>query len=122
MFEPGHWHHANPIASVEAPAYSIDLFYEVRQDPTEGAMLAMRLEGHVSGQSFSESFELHRDSAFNFASVVSRAAQKYGLPTASGMIKHGHHEYDLVYEDIRIKLGLKPGEPINLDHLAKDGF
>ncbi|WXL27241.1 DUF5064 family protein [Ectopseudomonas mendocina] len=122
MFKPGHWHHANTVVTAETPAYSVDLFYEVRQDAVEGAMLHMRLDGEVGGKAFSETFELHRDSAYNFASVVSRLAHKHGLPTATSMIKHGHHEYDLVYEDIRAKLGAKPGEAINLDHLSKDGF
>lgn len=72
MFEPGHLHRANTIASGDMPLFSVDLFYEVRQDPNEGPMLHMRLQGQVNGQAFEEVFELHRDTAFNFASVASR--------------------------------------------------
>ncbi|KRW62297.1 DUF5064 family protein [Pseudomonas sp. TTU2014-080ASC] len=122
MFKPGHWHHSHPFTTADVPAYSVDLFYEVRQDPAEGAMLHMRLEGQIAGQVFSETFELHRDSAFNFASVVSRVAHRHGLPVATSLIKHGHHEYDLVYEDIRSALGVRSGESVNLDTLRKDGF
>jgi hypothetical protein len=33
-----------------------------------------------------------------------------------------HAEYDAMFEDIRDKLGIKPGDPINLDNLEKDGL
>ena len=45
MFEPGHLHRANQFASADQPVFSIDLYYEVRQDPVEGAMLHMRMVG-----------------------------------------------------------------------------
>ncbi|PTS83671.1 DUF5064 domain-containing protein [Pseudomonas sp. HMWF032] len=122
MFEPGHLHRTNHVASADTPLFSADLYYEVRQDPIEGPMLHMRLQGQVGGQAFSEAFELHRDTAFNFASVVSRVAHKYGLPTNTSLIMRGHAEYDLMFEDIRRKLGAHSGEPVNLDHLEKDGL
>lgn len=122
MFEPGHLHRANPFASAEQPVFSIDLYYEVRNDPAEGPMLHMRLQGEVAGKVFEEEFELHRDTAFNFASVASRLAQKHGLPSGSSLIMRGHHEYDLMFEDIRAKLGSHSGDPVNLDHLEKDGL
>lgn len=122
MFEPGHLHRANTVGSAEQPAFSIDLYYEVRQDSAEGAMLHMRMVGEVAGKAFEENFELHRDTAFNFASVASRLAQKHGLAPEHSLIMHGHHEYDLMFEDIRSKLGSHSGDPVDLDHLEKDGL
>lgn len=43
-------------------------------------MLHMRLVGEVDGKHFEEVFELHRDVAFNFASVATRIAARHGLP------------------------------------------
>lgn len=122
MFEPGHLHRGNRFASAEQPVFSIDLYYEVRQDPVEGAMLHMRMVGEVAGKAFEEQFELHRDTAFNFASVATRLAQKHGLPANHSMIMRGHDEYDLMFEDIRSKLDVHSGEPVDLDHLEKDGL
>lgn len=122
MFEPGHLHRANSIATAEMPLFSVDLYYEVRQDPSEGAMLHMRMQGQVDGKAFEEVFELHRDTAYNFASVASRLAHKHGLPTNSSLIMRSHSEFDQIFEDIRAKLGAHSGEPVNLDHLQKDGL
>jgi hypothetical protein len=120
MFEPGHLHRGNRFASAEQPVFSIDLYYEVRQDPVEGAMLHMRMVGEVAGKAFEEEFELHRDTAFNFASVVTRLAQKHGLPASHSMVVRGHEEYDQMFEHIRSLLGTHSGDPVDLDHVEKD--
>jgi hypothetical protein len=122
MFEPGHLHRANTLATAEMPLFTIDLHYEVRQDPAEGPMLHMRMQGQVDGKAFAEVFELHRDTAYNFASVATRLAHTHGLPTNSNLIMRSHAEYDLMFEDIRAKLDAHSGEPVNLDHLEKDGL
>lgn len=122
MFEPGHLHLANTVVTAERPAFSIDLHYEVRNDPAEGAMLHMHMIGDLNGKAFEETFELHRDTAFNFASVATRIARKHGLPTNTSLIMRNHQEYDQMFEDIRHKLGAHPGDPVDLDHLEKDGL
>ncbi|WP_415753148.1 DUF5064 family protein [Pseudomonas leptonychotis] len=122
MFEPGHLHRANTLATAETPLFSVDLYYEVRKDSAEGPMLHMRMQGQVDGKAFEEVFELHRDTAYNFASVATRLAHKHGLPTNSSLIMRSHAEYDLMFEDIRRKLDVHSGEPVNLDHLEKDGL
>ena len=122
MFEPGHLHRGNQIVTDDRPLFSIDLYYEVRQDPVEGAMLHMRMVGEVAGKAFEEEFELHRDTAFNFASVATRLAQKHGLPANHSMIMRGHEEFDQMFEHIRSILGAHSGDPVDLDHLEKDGL
>jgi hypothetical protein len=122
MFEPGHFHRGNTLATPEVPLFSVDLHYHVRQDPSEGPMLHMRMQGQVGGKAFEEVFELHRDIAYNFASVATRLAHKHGLPINQGLIMRGHAEYDQMFEDIRTKLGSVSGDSVNLDHLEKDGL
>ena len=119
MFEPGHLHRASLPGQID---FSVDLFYEVRQDPTEGPMMHFRMQGHIAGKAFTDEFELHRDTAFNFASVASRVVAKHGLPTNHSLIMRGHDEFDRMFEDIREKLGGQPGDTVNLDHLEKDGL
>lgn len=122
MFQPGHLHRANTLATADTPLFSIDLYYDVRHDPSEGPMLQMRMCGQVDGKVFEDVFELHRDTAYNFASVASRLAHKHGLPTNSSLIMRSHAEYDQMFADIRTKLGAHSGESVNLDHLEKDGL
>ena len=122
MFEPGHLHRSSPPGLVGLPNYSIDFYYEVRQDPREGPMLHGRLVGEIDGKPFEEVFEMHRDTAFNFASVISHLVAKHGLPPNHSPIMRAHEEYDAIFEDIRAKLHAKPGEAVDLDHLERDGL
>lgn len=120
MFKPGHLHRDNldhQPRRVGMPRFSVDFYYEVRQDPQQGPMLHMRLAGEVNGRRFEEEFELHRDVAFNFASIASRAAVRHGLPPNASPVMRGHDEFDRVFADIRAKLHARPGEPVNLDHV-----
>jgi hypothetical protein len=119
MFEPGHFRHANTVATADVPVFSVDLFYTVRQDPAQGQMLCMQIQGQVDGKVFEDAFELPRDTAFNFASVATRLAHKHGLPTNTSLIMRNHAEYDKMFEDIRAKLGASSGDPVNLDHLDR---
>ena len=119
MFEPGHLHRSSLAGQVD---YTVDLFYEVRQDPQEGPMMHFRMTGQIAGKAFEDEFELHRDTAFNFASVASRMAAKHGLPTNHSLIMRGHDEFDRMFEDIRSKLNARPGDSVDLDHLEKDGL
>ncbi|WP_447590536.1 DUF5064 family protein [Aquipseudomonas campi] len=117
MFTPGHLHRASLPGQ---PEFTVDLYYEVRHDAQEGAMLHMRLQGVVQGQAFEDTVELHRDTAFNFASVATRLAAKHGLQIPNGLIMHSHAEFDLMFEDIRQLLDAHPGDSVDLDHLEKD--
>jgi len=122
MFEPGHLHHASPPGPAGQPAFSVDIHYEVRRDAQEGLMLHFRMLGEVAGKTFEEAFELHRDTAYNFASVASRLAAKHGLHPDFGPILRDHEDFDNMFEDIRAKLDAHSGDPVDLDHLYKDGL
>lgn len=121
MFKPGHLHRTK-LAGMPAsvPEFSIDVFYDVRHNPAEGTLVHFKVAGEVDGRSFVEEFEMHRDTAFNFASLIAKAVGKHGLPPNASPIMRGHAEYDAMFEDIREKLGAKSGEPVDFDHLEQD--
>ncbi|MVW74956.1 DUF5064 family protein [Pseudomonas xionganensis] len=120
MFVPGHLHRERLLASEGISAYCVDVYYEVRHDPDQGAMMHFRMCGHVAGREFTESFAMHRDTAYNFASLLGKIAQRQGLPAGHGPIMAHHDEYDAMFADIRQQLAVKPGEAVNLDHLEQD--
>ncbi|CAD5107780.1 DUF5064 family protein [Zestomonas carbonaria] len=118
MFEPGHLH-LKSLPGLGQQDFDVDLFYEVRQDPAEGAVMHFRMVGEIDEKKFEEEFELRRDTAFNFASVAARVAAKHGFHPRFGPILRNHHEFDAMFEDIREKLNAHPGEPVDLDRLLK---
>ena len=121
MFEPGHLHRA--FSGVPGlPVGHVDVFYEVRQDAAEGALMHFKVAGDLDGKIFSEEFDMHRDTAFNFASLIAKVVVKQGLPSAVSPIMRNHKEYDAMFEDIRNKLGAKSGEAVSLANLEKDGL
>ena len=120
MFTPGRLHRSNTPGNPGVPQYSSDVFYEVRHDPKEGMLMHFKMVGEVSDRTFTEEFDMHRDTAFNFASRVAKAAVKHGVPANASLIMRGHKEYDAMFEDIRDKLGVQPGESVNLDNAEND--
>lgn len=119
MFEPGHVHRESLPNDVLGKPYCIDFYYEVRQDPQEGEMLHGHLVGEIAGKPFEDEFDLHRDMACNFASVISRRLAKHGLPVRFGPVMGERQEYEALFCDIRDKLNIKPGDRVNLDHLLR---
>jgi hypothetical protein len=76
-----------------------------------------KVAGRIDGREFVEEFDMHRDLAFNFASLLTKALKKHGFPPNTGPFMRGHLEYDAMFNDIRRKLHAEPGGPVNLDHL-----
>lgn len=122
MFKSGHLHRTNPIDMPHQPKFDINVFYGVRRDPVEGVLMHFRVVGTIAGREFCEEFDMHRDTAFNFASPITKAVVKHGLPPSAGPIMPQHAEYDAMFEDIRLQLGTQTGEPVDFDHLNKDGL
>ena len=77
--------------------------------------MQFRLLGEVDGERFEETFALHRDTACTFASVLSRIAAEHGLPPESGPILREHAAFGSMFEDLRGRLQVGPGEPVDLD-------
>lgn len=107
MFEPGHLHLVS-LPGLDQQDINIHIRYEVRQNAESGAYVHFDMDGEIDGKPFSDSFELPRDTAFNFASDATRVAQKHGLHPKFGAITRVHKEYDAMFEDIRAKLHAHP--------------
>lgn len=121
MFRPGHLHLDNHYATADVPHYQLNVHYEVKNDTGEGTLLHFQVDGQINDHTFSESFDMHRDTAFNFALVLSRLAQKHGLPTTHNLLMRQHDDFDAMFEDIRHKLKVQPGDQVNLEHCQQDG-
>lgn len=96
MFEPGHLHLVS-LPGLDQQDINIHIRYEVRQNAESGAYVHFDMDGEIDGKPFSDSFELPRDTAFNFASDATRVAQKHGLHPKFGAITRVHKEYDAMF-------------------------
>lgn len=47
---------------------------------------------------------------------MTQIAEKYGIPKSHSQIGSVHKHYDLMFEDIRMKLNMKSGDPVNPEH------
>src|SRR5690606_28010871 len=98
----------------------VDVYYEVQEEPGEGLLLCLTMQGVVDGRAFTEQVRLHRDTAFNFAAVLRRLAGPYALPRTASPIMREHAQYDAMYRDIRERLRAVSGAPVDFAHLEQD--
>ncbi|UVE19099.1 DUF5064 family protein [Pseudomonas sp. LS44] len=116
MFQPGHLY-LQP-QSPYGQRFEIHLDYDLERDPQGAQQVHFDLHGEIDGQPFTESFELPRELAVNFASVASRLAGKHGLRVPSGPVMFFRDDYDAMFDDLRQRLDIKPGEPVDLQKFA----
>lgn len=118
MYQPGHLHleHA-PVQSHDV-AYQLDIRYEVAQ-AEHGRAMHFTIQGEIAGKPVDASFDLPRDMAFNFASSIDHVAREHGLPKTQVIPVSLHKQYDAMFEDIRAKLDLHSGEPVDPEHLDR---
>lgn len=117
MFEPGHLHLSHSALQKTDHSFDIHLRYQRVEDPAMGTCMSFDMQGEIDGKPFSESFQLPRDLAFNFAQNASRIAIRHGLPNPAGLPIAQHQDYDRMFEDIRAQLHAQSGEPVKPDHL-----
>lgn len=116
-FEPGHLHIERHALNEHDVSYNLCIDYEVAQDPKEGKGMQFTLHGSIMGKDLKEEFFLPKDLAYNFASNVTKIAEKYGIPKAMSGIGSMHKHYDAMFEDVRAQLNMKSGDPVNPEHL-----
>ena len=116
-FEPGHLHIERHALNKDDVSYNVYIDYEVTQDPKEGKGMTFTMHGSIQGKALTESFFLPKDQAYNFASNVTRIAEKYGIPKALSSIGSIHKYYDEMFEDVRVQLNMKSGDPVKPEHL-----
>ncbi|MHC8406190.1 DUF5064 family protein [Pseudomonas sp. TMB3-21] len=115
-FEPGHLHIERHALTPDDVSYNVHLDYEVEQDPDKGKGIQFTLHGSMQGKDMTETFFLPKVEAYNFAKNVTEIAEKYGIPKTHSQIGSVHKYYDLMFEDIRQKLDMKSGDPVDLEN------
>lgn len=116
QFEPGRLHIERHALTKDDVNYDICLEYKVEQDPQKGKGMQFRMHGTIQGKAVDEPFFLPKEEAYNFARNVTQIAEKYGIPKALSSIQSTHKHYDAMFEDIRVQLNMKSGEPVNPEH------
>ena len=116
IFNPGHLHIERHALTPDDVSYDLCLDYEVFTDPQKGKGIQFTLHGNMQGKDMKEAFFLPKEEAYNFALDVTRIAEKYGIPKAHSQIGSVHKHYDLMFEDIRQKLNMQSGDPVNPEH------
>jgi hypothetical protein len=111
-FTPGQLHIERHALTSTDISYNLYLDYELSQDPKLGKGMLFTLHGSIQGKDMKEPFFLPKDEAYNFASNVTKIAEKYGVPKALSSIGSQHKHYDLMFADVREQLNMKPGDPI----------
>ncbi|MEB0046345.1 MULTISPECIES: DUF5064 family protein [unclassified Pseudomonas] len=116
-FEPGHVHIERHALTDDDVSYNVCIDYEVTQDPKDGKGMAFTVHGIIQGTAMKESFFLPKDQAYNFASNVTKIAEQHGIPKTHSSIGSIHKHYDAMFEDVRVQLNMKSGDPVNPEHL-----
>ena len=115
-FTPGHLHIERHALTKDDVSYDINLDYEVATDPKEGKGIQFKMHGTIQGKDMNEPFFLPKEHAYNFASNVTKIAGKYGIPKHLSNIGSVHKHYDAMFEDVRVQLNMKSGDPVNPEH------
>lgn len=115
-FTPGHLHIERHALTPNDVSYNVCIDYEVSTDEKKGKGMLFTMHGSIQGKDLRETFFLPRDEAYNFASNVTKIAEKYGIPKSLSSIGSIHKHYDAMFEDVRAQLAMKPGEPVNPEH------
>ncbi|MDH0304614.1 MULTISPECIES: DUF5064 family protein [unclassified Pseudomonas] len=118
-YEPGHVHIERMALNNNDHSYDLNIEYERATDPSEGSGIQFRMHGSIEGKPVDEKFFLAKDQVLpSFLMHLSRKAQSY-LPPPKKFenLNSPHTLYDFMFEDIREKLNVKSGDPIDPEHL-----
>ncbi|AYC33598.1 DUF5064 family protein [Pseudomonas cavernae] len=115
MFQPGHLHCAS---RGHGQRFDLHLRYSLRDEVENGRWVDFDLRGSIAGRPFHERFELPRELACNFASAAMRVASKHGLRLPAGTMLFLRDDYEAMFCDLRRRLKIRPGEPLDLQRLA----
>ncbi|WP_397447983.1 DUF5064 family protein [Pseudomonas sp. NA-150] len=115
QFTPGHLHVERTALQKSDHSYDLIIEYKVDQDPSLGKGVRFTVKGQIQGKEALEEFFLPKEEAFNFARDLSKVFAKHGVPKEQQIQIHANNKiYDKVFEDIREKLAIKSGDPIDI--------
>ncbi|BCG27600.1 DUF5064 domain-containing protein [Pseudomonas tohonis] len=118
MFRPGHLVVRRDGAG-PCPGYFIDMDYQLRQRDRE-TYVHFDLRGEVAGRGFHDTFELHRDVAYNFLQSTCRRLRRHGFPPHLRITAGMRGDYERVFADLRRQLHAAPGTPVDLGRFLLD--
>ena len=113
-FAPGHLHIERHALTSDDVSYNLHFDYEVSNNDKGEKGIQFTMHGSIQGKDMSETFFLPKVEAYNFANNITNIAEKYGIPRTHSQIGSSHKNYDQVFEDIRKKLDMKSGDPVDL--------
>ncbi|MCY1437618.1 hypothetical protein D9M71_537860 [compost metagenome] len=114
-FEPGHLHVERTALQPSDHSYDLNVEYKVDQDPSKGKGVRFTVHGQIQGKDVKEEFFLPKEEAFNFTRDFSKIFVKYGVPADQQIQVHVNNKiYDKMFEDIREKLAIKSGDPVDI--------
>lgn len=115
-FEPGHLHVERTALQKSDHSYDLNVEYNVDQDPSKGKGVRFIVHGQIQGKDLREEFFLPKEEAFNFTRDFSKIFEKYGVPKDRQIQVHADNKiYDKMFEDIREKLAIHSGDPVNIE-------
>jgi len=115
-FTSGHLHIERHALNDHDVSYDLNLEYDATTDPSRGRGIQFRLQGSAQDKPLDEQFWLPKEEAYNFARDVTKILGKHGISKEHSSIGSQHKYYDQIFEDIRQKLDMHSGDPVDPKH------
>ncbi|BAN51120.1 hypothetical protein PCA10_53880 [Metapseudomonas resinovorans NBRC 106553] len=96
------------------PAYELVLDYEIEKREFE-PYVNFELSGQIAGKAVHERFSLHGDVAYNFLQSAGLRLRKHGVWPGLTAVPELHADFQKAYADLRQRLGVNPGHPVDLE-------
>ncbi|WP_179061232.1 DUF5064 family protein [Pseudomonas taiwanensis] len=99
------------------PAFDLALEYDIEKrgrDP----FVNFELHGQIAGKPVHERFSLHGDVAYNFLHSAGLRLRKYGFRPGLAAMPELRADFEKAYADLRERLGVVPGQPVDLDRFV----
>lgn len=108
-----HWQ-IEALETAEHPGYRVAFSYEVKKDQDGEMRVYFHVFGEVGDEPFDERLDLGKDQAFNFASCMEQILENHQVPLPKDLLLRNRESFDAVFQDIRQKMGIRPGDPIDV--------
>ncbi|MGV8918869.1 MAG: DUF5064 family protein [Pseudomonas sp.] len=114
-FTPGHLHVSRVALQESDHSYDLNIEYKADQEPSKGKGIRFTVNGQIQHKEVKEEFFLPKEEAFNFTRDLSKIFGKYGVAKEQQIQVHVNNPvYNQMFEDIREKLAIHSGDPIDL--------
>lgn len=101
------------------PAYELVLDYQLEKRERD-QFVNFELHGQIGGKPVQERFSLHGDVAYNFLHSAGLRLRKYGFRPGLAAMPELRADFEKAYADLRERLGVAPGQPVDLDRFLNE--